>query len=117
MINAQRELNELGLSPRLVGYWDLLTAIDIVARDKTTLTAMTIEIYAPTAAARSVEWGCVEASIRKAIRTIWKRGNRERLEQIMHHRLPEPPTAGEFLGAFVFHLEGIEEDYESMLPR
>lgn len=55
MINAQRELNELGLSPRLVGYWDLLTAIEIVGRDKTTLTAMTSEIYTPTAAVRNVE--------------------------------------------------------------
>lgn len=117
MIKAQRELNELGLSPHLVGYWDLLAAIKIVAKDKTALTAMTNEIYTPAAEARSVEWGCVEASIRKAIRTVWKRGNRERLEQIMHHRLPEPPTAGEFLGAFVFHLEGIEEEYEGMLPR
>lgn len=117
MLNAQRELNELGLSPHLVGYWDLLAAIEIVARDKTALMAMTNEIYAPAAAVRSVEWGCVEASIRKAIRTIWMRGNRDRMEQIMHHRLPEPPTAGEFLGAFVFHLEGVEDDYESLLPR
>lgn len=117
MINAQRELNELGLSPRLVGYWDLLTAIEIVGRDKTTLTAMTSEIYTPTAAVRNVEWGCVEASMRKAIRTIWERGDRDRLEQIMHHRLPEPSTAGEFLGAFVFHLEGIGEEYEELLPR
>lgn len=117
MINAQRELLELGLSPRLVGYWDILAAIEIIAHDKTTLTAITNEIYAPAAEARRVEWGCVEAAIRKAIRNIWKRGNRELLEQIMHHRLPEPPTAGEFLGAFAFHLEGIEEEYESMLPR
>ena len=117
MFNARSELLDLGLSPHLIGYWDILAAIDIIAKDKTTLTAMTNEIYAPAAEARNVEWGCVEASIRKAIRTIWKRGNRELLEQIMHHRLPEPPTAGEFLGAFAFHLEGIEEEYESLLPR
>lgn len=116
MLDPQRELNRLGLSPRLIGYWDILAAVEIVARDKSTLTAMTQEIYTPAAARRCVEWGCAEASIRKAIKSIWRRGNRALLEEIMHHRLPEPPTAGEFLGAFVFHLEGIEEEYEAMLP-
>ena len=114
MLDPQRELNCLGLSPRLMGYWDLLVAVEIVARDKSALTAMTQEVYAPAAAQRCVEWGCVEASMRKAIQSIWRRGNREQLEKIMHHRLPEPPTTGEFLGAFVFHLEGIE-DYEPLL--
>ena len=116
MLDPERELNMLGLSPRLIGYWDLLAAIDIVANDKTALTAMTKEVYEPAAARRCVEWICAEASIRKAILMIWRRGNRARLEQIMHRRLPEPPTAGEFLGAFVFHLEGVEEEYEALLP-
>ena len=115
MLDPQRELNSLGLSPRLMGYWDILAAVKIVAQDKSVLTAMTQEVYMPTAVQRCVEWGCVEASIRKAIQNIWRRGNREQLEKIMHRRLPEPPTAGEFLGAFVFHLEGIE-DFEPLLP-
>lgn len=112
MLDPERELNMLGLSPRLIGYWDLLASIRIVARNKSALTAIIKEIYEPAAARRCVEWICVEASVRKAILIIWQRGNRARLEQIMHYRLPEPPTVGEFLGAFVFHLEGIEEASE-----
>lgn len=116
MLDPQRELNLLGLSPRLIGYWDILAAVEIVAQDKSTLTAMTKEVYGPAAARRSVEWGCAEAAIRKAIRIVWQRGNRARLEQIMHHTLPEPPPAGEFLGAFVFHLEGVGAEYEALMP-
>ena len=115
MLDPERELNMLGLSPRLIGYWDLLAAINVVAQDKASLTAMIQEVYTPAAARRSVEWDCVESSIRKAILTIWRRGNRARLEQIMHRRLPEPPTAGEFLGAFVFHLEGVEKESDALL--
>lgn len=28
--DPQKELNRLGLSPKLIGYWDLLTAIELV---------------------------------------------------------------------------------------
>ena len=115
MLDPQIELIKLGLSPKRVGFWDLIAAVELVAQDKTILTAMIQEVYVPTAARRSVEWDCVESSMRKAITMIWQRGNRMRLEQIMHHILPEPPSAGEFLGAFVFHLEGVGENYEAML--
>ena len=115
MRDPQVELVRLGLSPRRVGFWDLAAAVDLVAQDKTILTAMVQEVYTPTAARRSVEWECVESSMRKAIMMIWQRGNRTMLEQIMHHTLPEPPPAGEFLGAFVFYLEGAGEDYEALL--
>lgn len=115
MLDPQIELVRLGLSPKRVGFWDLVVAVELVAQNKTILTAMIQEVYIPTAARRSVEWECVESAIRKAIMMIWQRGNRARLEQIMHHALPEPPTAGEFLGAFVFYLEGAGEEYEALL--
>lgn len=105
--DPQKELNRLGLSPKLIGYWDLLTAIELVLKNKSALTAMIKEIYIPTAAKRCVEWDCPEASIRKAIRLIWQRGNRDLLERIMNHSLPEPPPAGEFLGAFAFYLNSV----------
>lgn len=108
--DPQKELNQLGLSPKLIGYWDLLTAIELVLKNKSALTAMIKEIYIPTAAKRCVEWDCPEASIRKAIRLIWQRGNRDLLERIMNHSLPEPPPAGEFLGAFAFYLEDASEE-------
>lgn len=104
-MDARHELIRLGLSPKRIGYWDLLTALELVASDRHALTAMVQEVYIPTAERRQVEWTCVEAAMRKAVASIWHRGNRRLLQRIMRRILPEPPTVGEFLGAFVDYCE------------
>ena len=105
MRDTKKELIQLGLSPRRISFWDIIYAVELVQSDMSSLTAITKEIYAKTGLHRSVEWDCAEASIRRGILAIWEQGNRAKLEQIMHYSLLGPPTAGEFLGAFVFYLE------------
>lgn len=112
MRDAKRELARLGLPPKRVCYWDLACALSLVTADRFTLTAIIKEIYEPVAAMRNVEWHCVEVSMRKAVVYIWQRGDRELLQKIMHRTLPEPPTVGEFLGAFALYLEYEEEEAE-----
>ncbi len=113
MKNPRKEFVRLGSSPNRIGYWDFQAATSIVLKDGSALTAMTKEIYEPTAAKRNVEWGCVEASMRKTLVSIWQNGNRPLLQKIMQRTLPEPPTVGDFLGAFALYLESDEPGKEN----
>lgn len=110
MRNIQKELLQLGLSPSRISYWDMIFAVELVRADLSSLTALRKDVYCKIGARRAVEWDCAEASLRRGIRTIWSRGNRAQLERIMHYTLPEPPTVGEFLGAFAFYLDDVPEE-------
>lgn len=105
MRDPEWELIRLGLPIKRIAYWDLLNTIALVQKDRFRLTNMVEEIYIPVAEMRHVEWNCVEVSMRRAVQSIWQKGNRRLLQRIMHRVLPEPPTVGEFLGAFVVYLE------------
>ena len=114
MRDPERELVRLGVPLRGVSYWDLLNATALIAEDRLLLTNIVKEVYVPIAKMRHVKWGCVEVSMRRAIKRIWQKGNRRLLQRIMHRVLPEPPTVGEFLGAFVFYLNNSEPVIEGL---
>jgi len=103
--NPKLELVQLRLPLGHTGFWDLLKAVSVVAEDESLLTSMIQNVYEPVGAMRNVSWRCVEISMRKSVGFIWESGNRHLLQKIMDRTLPEPPTVGDFLGAFSMYLK------------
>lgn len=102
-MNLKQVLYELGITPALLGYRYILVACDAIQRDPAILTRITKGLYPLVARQYGVSPLSVEAAIRRAVLTAWT-SNRVKLEKIVRHRLPEPPTTGHFLGQLTFYL-------------
>ena len=94
-------LQQLGISPELVGYWYILAAVEIACVDMYRLTAVTKQLYPLVAQKFRTTPEAVEAAMRRAIKNCWLYGNRPFMEQIVYHTLPQPPVTSHFLGQLV----------------
>lgn len=103
-MEIKQVLYELGITPALLGHRYILTACQAIERDPTILTRITKGLYPMVAAQYGVSPLSVEAAIRRAVMHAWT-NNRVKLEKIVRHLLPEPPTTGHFLGQLTFYLE------------
>ncbi len=97
----KQTLQRLGASSESVGYWYMLSALEIASADAHVLTYVTKLVYLPVGRQYQVSPECVEAALRRTVKNVWLYGNRDLLEEIVHHTLPEPPTTSHFLGQMV----------------
>ncbi len=97
----KQTLQQLGVSPESIGYWYTLSALELASQDTMALTYVTKRVYQVIAGRHAVTPECIEGALRRTVKSIWLYGNRGLLEEIVHHTLPEPPTASHFLGQMV----------------
>ncbi len=97
-------LHRLGLSPNAVGFWYILSAIEVMRQDTRAVSCLTKRVYTAVAETYSVSSGAVESGLRHAVSACWK-GNRSLLEEVVGVTLPARPTVGRFLAALLMHLE------------
>ena len=96
-------LYEIGITPAYVGYRYIFFGCRQVQDDMSLLTSVTKRLYPMIAEEYGVSPKSVEAAMRRAIKMSWESSNRSKMERIVRHLLPEPPSASHFLAQLAFY--------------
>ena len=97
-----RILHTLGLSERYIGFYCLVSAVEIALQEPQSLTMVTKWIYPQVAKEQHSNWRAVERNIRTAIDIIW-RHNPVKLQELMGHPLRSRPTATQFISFLAYY--------------
>lgn len=104
-------LKGLGVPVNLNGYKYLVEAIELATKDKTYLKGICKRLYPTIATNNGVTMGCVERSIRYAIKISSLRGDYDLMQEIFGNSInPESGTATnqEFIATLVEYI-GMKE--------
>ena len=86
-VTTSRLLKELGVPVNLNGYEYLVEAIELVINDKAYIKAICKKLYPTIATQHGVTIGCVERSIRHAIKKSFERGNCDLINKIFGYTI------------------------------
>lgn len=107
-IKISNFLKELGISPNLLGYEYLKTAILLSLKNKNYLYSVTKTLYPDIAKMKGSTSSRVERAIRHAIETAWAKGNAKKFDEIFSYTIsPDKgkPTNSAFIATIVEELE------------
>lgn len=96
-------LYEISITPAYVGYRYIFFGCRQVQADMSLLTSVTKRLYPMIAKEFGVSPKSVEVAMRRAIKISWESSNRGKMERIVRHRLPEPPSVSHFLAQLAFY--------------
>ena len=68
-------LMRLGITPNYKGFYQMLTALEIVEADPEALTLVTKRLYPAVAKRHHVSWKQVERNLRRVTRVAWNANN------------------------------------------
>ena len=93
-------IQEIGVSPHLLGYRYLRSAILLVIQDDTLLSAVTTRLYPMIAKEYGTEANRVERAMRHAIESAWNRGRVDTINKFFGYTVSDyrgKPTNSEFI--------------------
>ncbi|MCD8371264.1 MAG: sporulation initiation factor Spo0A C-terminal domain-containing protein [Clostridiales bacterium] len=103
-------LRFLGATPHYKGYWYAKYGLTLICKNTEYLHAVSKWLYPEIARHFNTSSNAVERNIRTIAHIAWKT-NRQRLEAIAGHPIPQQPTASHFLAILFFWLENSESPF------
>ena len=97
-------LRSLGVAGNYRCYTRTLAAIALILEDENRLFHVVQEVYTVVGLQCGCSWQAVEHSVRIAVGRAW-RYNRDELITLSGYPIDEAPTASEFMGVIVNHLQ------------
>ena len=100
-------LREIGIPTHIRGYHYIREAVKMGYEDAQVLNGITKILYPEIAKKYQTTASRVERAIRHAIEVAWKRGNREKIDEMLWYTIDArkgKPTNSEFLATIVDHL-------------
>lgn len=95
-ISIYKLLHELGITSNYTGFFHVSHALLLCKQEPERLLLVTKWIYPDVAKHFNTSWRSVERNIRTVARLAWET-NRQTLERMARHSLPNRPSAGMFL--------------------
>ena len=106
-------LKERGISPSLLGYYCLTTAVELIMNDFSLINKITTKLYPQLAKNFWTTAPRIERRIRHAVQTGWSRGNKELQDKMFGYTVDAQtgcPTNGEFVTTVADYLAMLEEE-------
>lgn len=97
-------LRRLRVSPSYLGMRNLVDAVVLCCEDPEALSAVTKWVYPAVAQMSHTKWKNVEFNLRTVRDTIWKRGDREFLNELAGFEVLVRPSVGELLGFMTYYI-------------
>lgn len=101
-------ISRLGFVYSHLGTSCLLDAVMLCVHDPEALTAVTKRVYPAVAKKAGTKWRSVERNMRTALDAVWKKGNREFLNELAGYELRVRPTAGELINYITVYIWDLE---------
>jgi hypothetical protein len=95
----------LGIHSTYKGYHYLVTSLEMILEDETSLIYFSKNIFPFVAKKYRTSVYCIERNIRTVIRLCWNSSRRELLQNITPYPLKKAPTVGEFLDILYWHIK------------
>lgn len=98
-------LNKIGISAGIKGYYFLRSSITMAVIEDDAMIGITKKMYPDIAKSYKTSACKVERAIRHAIESAWKRGAKERYNEIVGSTLDRKPTNGQFIGSLAEYIK------------
>lgn len=108
-------LHKMGYTGNYMGMESLITAVELVWRDRTLLHSVT-KVLCPEVAKRcGGTWKTVERNLRTAAKACWERGDRALLQEMAGMELRAMPSTGELIYYIVSYIRkyGLLDEFHS----
>ena len=89
-------LLQLGITPNYKGFYQMLTALEIVEANPEALTMVTKWLYPAVAKRHQTNWKQVERNLRIVVRVAWGT-NRDLLQKLSPLQMKKRPTVSQFI--------------------
>jgi len=89
-------LFQLGITPNYKGFYQMLTALEIIEDNPEALTMVTKWLYPAVAKRHQTNWRQVERSLRIVVRVAWDT-NRDFLQKLSPLPVKSRPTVSQFI--------------------